>query len=103
MPLPTRTVSAKILTVLPASAVPVNIGVVTAVILSVLDVPVSLAASRSGTDGVAGAVVSTVTDNADDDADVFPARSVMRAVIECAPLLSALLPGTVKVQSPSPS
>ena len=51
----------KIVTVLPASAVPVNVGVVTVVILSVLDAPVSLAAVNWGVEGAAGAVVSTKT------------------------------------------
>ena len=46
---------------LPASAVPVKVGVVTLVMLSVLDKPLSDAVSRSGADGAAGAVVSMVT------------------------------------------
>ncbi len=48
-------------TVLPASAVPVKVGVVALVTLSVLDGPLSLAFVRSGVDGALGAVLSTVT------------------------------------------
>src|SRR5436190_1492069 len=47
-------------TVLLASAVPLNVGVVTLVMLSVLEVPVSVAAVRSGVEGAAGGVLSTV-------------------------------------------
>ena len=41
---------------LPASAVPVKVGVVTLVMLSVLEAPESEAAIRSGVDGLAGAL-----------------------------------------------
>ena len=47
-------------TVLPASAVPVKVGVVSPVILSVLELPVSEEGARSGVDGASGAVVSTL-------------------------------------------
>src|SRR2546426_314722 len=47
-------------TVLFASAVPVKVGVVTLVMLSVSEDPESLAAVMSGVDGAAGAVLSTV-------------------------------------------
>src|SRR5437762_2677294 len=47
-------------TVLPASAVPVNVGVVSVVTLSVWEQPLSLASVRSGADGAAGAVLSSV-------------------------------------------
>ena len=53
--------STRISTVLPASAVPVKVGAVTLVMLSVLDNPVSLAAIKSGVEGTGGAVVSTRT------------------------------------------
>jgi hypothetical protein len=46
--------------VLLASALPVNVGVVNFVMLSVLDDPVSLAVLRSGALGCAGGVVSGV-------------------------------------------
>ena len=45
----------------PLGPEPVNVAVVSLVILSVLDVPVSLLASRSGVPGAEGAVVSIVT------------------------------------------
>ena len=48
------------LTVLPASAVPVKVGVVSLVMLSVLDTPLSLAETKSGALGAAGAVLSMV-------------------------------------------
>src|SRR5689334_14888878 len=47
-------------TVLPASTVPVKVGVVMLVVLSVLDEPLSLAAVRSGVDGAVGAELSRV-------------------------------------------
>ena len=55
MPVPITVVPSNKVTVLPASAVPVKVGVVTLVMLSVLDAPLSEAATRSGTDGAAGA------------------------------------------------
>ena len=48
----------KISTVLSASAVPVRVGVVLAVILSVLELPVSESAERSGVDGADGGIKS---------------------------------------------
>jgi hypothetical protein len=99
-PLPTRVPSLKIFTVLPASAVPVKVGVVMLVRSSLLDDPESLAEDRSGVEGAAGEVVSIVTDKADDATDVFPAASVALAVIELTPSGSAL---TAIVQLPLPS
>src|SRR2546421_481562 len=61
-PVPTGLLSLNSLTVLLASAVPLKVGVVALVILSVLEVPVSEAAIRSGVDGALGAVVSIVTE-----------------------------------------
>src|SRR2546423_1846977 len=49
-----------------AGPVPVNVGVLSVVLLSVLDAPVSEAAVRSGTPGTGGGVVSIVTDSAAD-------------------------------------
>src|SRR6185295_14121160 len=72
-------------TVAPASAVPENDSVVRLVTLSVLLVPLSLAASRSGTDGGAGDVRSTVTVNGAEATLALPAASVAVAVMECAP------------------
>jgi len=85
----------KIVTVLPASAVPVKVGVVTLVILSVLDEPLSLAAVISGVEGAAGAVVSIVMLNAPEATETFPAASVALAVMLCVPDERALtvMPG----------
>ena len=69
------------LTVLLASAVPVKTGVLLLVMLSPLDVPLSLALVMSGALGAVGAVVSTVTDNDVDAVDVLPAASVALAVM----------------------
>jgi len=70
-------------TVLPSSApVPVNVGVLFFVILSVLDDPVSLADVRSGADdGAAGAVVSIVMLSAPEAVERLPAVSVAVAVL----------------------
>ena len=59
MVVPKELVPANNSTVLPASAVPVNVGVLSLVMLSVLDCPVSEEELRSGVDGVVVAV-STV-------------------------------------------
>ena len=83
-PVPITVVPSSKVTVLPASAVPVKVGVVTLVMLSVLDVPLSDAATRSGRVGAAGAVVSMVTDKAADAALTLPAASVALAVMLCA-------------------
>ena len=72
-------------TVLFASAVPEIVGVVSLVMSSVLELPVSDPAARSRDAGAAGAVASTVTLNADDAELVFPAVSVAVAVRLCAP------------------
>ncbi|MNV96331.1 hypothetical protein D3C71_1913230 [compost metagenome] len=45
-------------TVEPASAVPVNTGIVTLVMLSEFEIPLSLAVAITGVDGAFGAVVS---------------------------------------------
>jgi hypothetical protein len=75
--------SLRIVTVLPASAVPVKVGVVTLVTLSVLEAPLSDAAARSGADGADGAVASIVTWSVDD----VPLE--LLAVIRCTPSASA--------------
>ena len=54
MPVPSCVVPSNRVIVLPASAVPVKVGLVTLVMLSALDTPLSDAATRSGTVGVAG-------------------------------------------------
>ena len=48
----------------PGDPVPANVGVLSPVLLSVLLLPVSVPAVRSGAAGAAGAVVSMVTVNA---------------------------------------
>ena len=68
-------------TLLFASAVPVNIGVVSLVRLSLLELPLSVAALRSGADGAAGGAVSILMLSALDAEDVFPALSVAFAVM----------------------
>ena len=67
--------------VLFASAVPVKVGVVSLVRLSVSDVPRSVSAVISGVDGAAGADASMVMARADDATLVFPAASVAVAVM----------------------
>ena len=72
-------------TVLLASAVPVNAGVVLLVTLSVLELPVSLAAAKSGVEGAVGAPVSIVTPKFDEALLTLPAASVAVAVNVCVP------------------
>src|SRR5438132_1247516 len=78
-------------TVLLASAVPVKLGVVSLVMLSVFEVPLSLAAVRSGAEGAAGAVVSIVMLKALDAVDTLPAASVAVAVMLCVPAVKILV------------
>ena len=87
--LPICVVPSNSATVLPASAVPVKVGVVTLVMPSELDDPVSEAALRLGVDGATGADVSIVTDVAAEATPTLPAASVAFAVMLCAPLPSA--------------
>ena len=87
-------------TVAPASApLPVKVGVVTLVMLSVFDEPLSEAAVRSGALGAAAAV-SIVTLSDADAALTLPARSVCFAVKVWKPCDNAEL---VIVQLPEPS
>ena len=86
--------------VVPASAVPVNVGVLSPVTSSVEDAPVSDAGARSGVPGTAGAAVSTVMFSVPEAALTLPAASVAVAEIACAP--SARTP-EVKLQLPAPS
>ena len=70
LPLPSTTavpntvVPSLMVMVSPGDPVPANVGVLSPVLLSVLLLPVSVPAVRSGAAGVAGAVVSMVTINA---------------------------------------
>jgi hypothetical protein len=86
--------------VLLASAVPVKVGVVSLVKLSLFDVPVSEVAAKSGVDGAAGAEASMLIDKAEDAFDIFPAASVALAVMAWLPFERALLEPTVKLQFP---
>src|SRR5437588_4815005 len=86
---PTLVAPANRSTVLPASAVPAKVGVVTLVTLSVLELPLSLAAARSGADGAAGALASAVTPRAAERALTVPAASVAVAVMLCVPAAGA--------------
>ena len=74
----------------PASPVPVNVGVVSLVTLSVSELPVSLEAARSGVDGASGAVVSIVTLKLLELPLLFPAASVAVAVNVCVPAVSVV-------------
>src|SRR5205814_2229002 len=97
---PRRVLPVKSLTVLSASAVPLKVGVVLLVRLSVLELPVSLAAVRSGVVGALGAPVSMVPPRALEALLLFPATSAAVAVMLCRPPLKLLL---VLVQLPLPS
>ena len=88
-PEPTATPSLRMVTVLPASAVPLNVAAATFVMLSVLEEPESDAAARSGVLGAVGARVSMVTERLDAAALVLPAVSVAVAVMLCVPAASA--------------
>ena len=68
-------------TLLFASAVPVNVGVLSLLRLSLLELPLSDAALKSGLDGAAGGVASMVRLSAGDAEDVLPAASVAFAVM----------------------
>ena len=67
-------------TTAPASAVPESVGVSSLVMSSVVELPESLAASRSAALGATGAVVSTLIVSAAEAALVLPAASVAVAV-----------------------
>ena len=71
------------------SLVPVNVGVVSLVIRSVEEEPVSLAAASSGAEGAAGAIVSIVTVKDEDAVERFPAVSTARTVIAYTPFARA--------------
>ena len=68
-------------TVLFASAVPVNVGVMSLVMLSLSETPLSDAAARSGVEGALGAVLSMVIDRATEAVEVLPDASVAVAVM----------------------
>src|SRR5437588_124636 len=97
---PRRVLPVKSLTVLPASAVPVKVGGVLLGRLSVVELPLSLAAVRSGVEGAVGAPVSIVTLRALEAVPVLPARSVALAVMLCGPSVRVTV--LVMVQLPVP-
>ena len=68
--------------------VELNVGVLSAVKLSVADVPVSEAFNKSRPVGAAGAVPSIEIGSPDDGADVFPAGSVSVDVMFHVPSVS---------------
>ena len=74
------------MTVANASAVPVNVGVAADVMLSMDELPESLAATRSATPGAGGAAVSTVMVSGLDADDVL-APTVAVAVMTWVPTL----------------
>src|SRR5687768_5675995 len=80
-----------------ASDEPLKVGVVSLVILSVVELPVSLAASRSGVDGAVRPVVSMMMLKPAEAAPLLPAASVALAVMLCVPSASG---PPVKLQLP---
>ena len=76
--------------------VPVNVGVLSKVVLSVFELPVSLPLARSGVDGAVGPVESSVYTSAEEAADV-PTEFVDFAVMEIEPAEIAVV---VAVQLP---
>ncbi len=100
MVVPSLTPSTKTSTTALAAAIPVRLSVVSLVMLSVSDNPVSLAAARSGVPGASGAVVSMVTVRAEEAAEVLPAASVAVAVMLLTPSVSVAV---VMLQLPAPS
>ena len=86
---PRTVVPSSKVTVLPVSALPLIFGVLTLVILSLDDRPVSDAASSEKA-GLLGAIVSTVNARLLEACEVFPPLSTVLAVIVCAPSPSLL-------------
>src|SRR6266568_3822603 len=90
--------SLKIVTVLLGSAVPLNVGALLLVMLSVLETPVSLAVFITGFEGALGAVASMLMVKAPEAAETLPAVSVAVAVMLCVPWVGRLtvMPGLLK-------
>ncbi len=80
MVVPSLTPLMKTSTVLLAAAVPVSVGVVSLVMLSVEETPLSLPTTRSGVEGAAGAVASISTLMLPLEMLWLPAASVAVAV-----------------------
>ena len=71
----------------PASAVPVKVGVVSLVMLSP-STPLSEVGLSTGADGAGGTIVSIMTDNAAERTLLFPATSTCDALMLCVPSVS---------------
>ena len=84
--LPTGVAPLKIVTMLPAAAVPVSVGVVSFVIRSLEETPLSLAAVSTGADGAVGATVSMVMVVPAEAGPRLPATSVAVVVTVWSPL-----------------
>ena len=67
---PTCAASSRRLTIASDSLVPVNVGVVSLVIPSLEEEPVSLEAASAGAEGASGAIVSIVTVSAEEGREV---------------------------------
>ena len=76
---PIETPPSSTVTISPATPVPSNLGVVWLVMLSP-EVPLSLPASSTGVDGIAGMVLSMVSPSDVDASETLPAASVSVAV-----------------------
>ena len=90
IPTPASTPSTNRLTVSPGVPVPLKVGVLIAVMLSVLDEPVSEAAARSGVPACAGGWVIMLTLKAGEAALKVPFASSIFEVSECTPSARAL-------------
>ncbi len=88
--IPTWVAASYRVTIVLVSLVPVMTGVVTFVMPSVLEAPVSLAALALGTEGATGATVSTVTRIDADAGPRLPATSVFLVVSVWTASVSAL-------------
>ena len=69
----------------PGVPVPVKVGVLMAVMLSVVETPVSELAARSGTPGATGGTVTTVIESGAESLLKVPLASATLAVRECKP------------------
>ena len=90
-----------IVIVSPDDPVPAKVGVLLPVLLSVLLLPVSVPAVRSGAAGAEGAAVSIVTANAGLGALVLPAVSTRPVDMLCAPSVNGVT--GVRIVLPLPS
>jgi hypothetical protein len=98
---PREVVPSNTSTTLLAVATPVKVGVLSLVILSMLDAPVSVAAVMSGAEGAPDGLVLIVMLRAAEAGLTFPAPSLALAVMVCPPSDRGL--EGVKLQFPDPS